>query len=303
MEQQESSLGQELDLLEQIVSEDTYARYNIRTVVRNDILGSLKNGLHDTFLQVCQAIDDYIGKRYFKSKDNRIQAIRHIPTLDIAVEMFIAVTPHDTPTAIQGVAAAIGNQLGYEDVFEGVRTGAELLGACVNTGLHDVIPTVKSETGSLMVQSLVSLDKDTITFVNATKYLPPMIVEPKPWINNINGGYITKNTSVILKGHNFHMKDQALDVLNQLQSIEWALDLHVMGEVEEPKKPIETDKQALAWAELVQSSNTVYTELLARGNKFYEAWKYDFRGRAYMQGYHVNLQSTSYKKASLNFAR
>ena len=33
---------------------------------------------------------------------------------------------------------------------------------------------------------------------------------------------------------------------------------------------------------------------------FYFTWKYDKRGRIYSQGYHVNIQSTSFKKSLIN---
>ena len=38
------------------------------------------------------------------------------------------------------------------------------------------------------------------------------------------------------------------------------------------------------------------------GNKFYFTHKVDKRGRLYCQGYHINYQSASYKKAMIELA-
>ena len=56
------------------------------------------------------------------------------------------------------------------------------------------------------------------------------------------------------------------------------------------------------WMRYKRQSYYFYSLMANQGNKFYFGNKVDKRGRIYTQGYHINLQGTPFKKASLNFA-
>jgi hypothetical protein len=89
--------------------------------------------------------------------------------------------------------------------------------------------------------------------------------------------------------------------VNTLNGIKWKLDQDVLAEPE--VYPCENgDAQARKnAANHVAQARKLYQEL---GEKpFHLAWQYDSRGRIYSHGYHVNLQSYEYKKASLSFAK
>ncbi len=293
----------QMKILEQIIIEDEFSRKNVREKVVEDITGDLKAGLYDSFTRCQVAIEGYLNKQYFKSKDNRVQCIRHIPIQDIATEVLIAVLSIKGIASIQGVAAKLGNWLEYEDVFDGAHTGAELLGACVDTGAYDIIAAAHSESGYLSVKPLGSLDQETIDFIEKTRYLNPMLIEPKPWFNNSNGGYISFNESVLLGKGTHHEEPQNLKILNMLQEVEFSLDSEVLKALETSKKPLDTPEKMRAHADMVRVSKLVYEELVSQGNSFHFVWKYDFRGRMYSSGYYVNLQGASYKKALLNFKK
>lgn len=52
----------------------------------------------------------------------------------------------------------------------------------------------------------------------------------------------------------------------------------------------------------MQDSYKVCRELIAKGNKFWMTHRPDFRGRLYSQGYHVNTQGNSFRKAIVELA-
>ena len=291
----------QISKLAQIVAEDTYSRSNIRERVFNDIFDSSNIDLKEVYGLCCSAVNSYMYGEYYKSKQNRLQCIAHIPTKDIVIEIFMAVIPNNTVTSIQKVAGAIGQWLEYEDVFDGVKTAAELLAITGKCGLHEMTRGNDSESGYMSIKSLWNLEPETINFIDRTKFLNPMITKPDDWTNNSDGGYITTKRSVFLGKHNHGMHDQALDALNILQDIEWELDEHMLQYEELPKKPLDTPEKAANFNRLANMTKVVKKELMDEGNNFWFQWRYDFRGRAYNSGYYVSLQANDARKAALNF--
>lgn len=255
-------------------------------------------------LKVDKAID-YINNyksaehKYYASKRTRIDALTMKP-LDIVTEILIIVMEHEGPQPIQGIAGRLGTILGYKDIFEGIQTASELISVVCFSDLYDIIPAKDSTTGSLMVKSNFSLEEKTKQFLANTKYLPPMLVEPLEIVDNRSCGYLTKTESIILGKMNHHDKPLALDVLNISNKIALSLDRSMLRFHEVSKKPLDSLEKVDNHRRMVNSSKVVYKELLEQGNKFYLTWRPDKRGRVYSQGYHVNLQSTSYKKAMIN---
>jgi len=151
-----------------------------------------------------------------------------------------------------------------------------------------------------MVKANFSLEEKTKQFIANTKYLPPMLVPPREITSNRSCGYLTKTESVILGKMNHHDKPLALDVLNISNNIALSLDRSMLRFHEKSKKPLDSLEKIDNHRRMVNSSKVVYKELIEQGNKFFLTWRPDKRGRVYSQGYHVNLQSTSYKKALIN---
>lgn len=283
--------------LEQIVDEDTYSRKNIRDKVRQDIMDSLDTALADILVKCTNAIDTYKSKIYYKSKEERLWGMRHISSGDLAIEIMIAVVDTDKPTPIQSVVAKLATYLEYENLMDGVKTGSELLAVCVDTGMYDLW------TNPMRIMSLYSLEAKTIEYIEKTMYLNPMLVKPNDWTTNSDGGYITQKDSVLLGKHHHHLDEQCLDVLNIIQGIEWELDTNILKYQEISKKPLDTPEKLKNFQQMATTSRKVYEDLVEKGNKFYFTWQFDFRGRIYSKGYYCNLQSSSYKKALLNFSK
>lgn len=301
---------EELARLEQVVMEDTYGKHNNRQRILEDI----KVGLDRPIAKAVSFIEEYFEGDYWPSKNERIAKIKHLNPIEIIHRILVNVIPHDHDLSYQQVVSPLARYLDYKDLFDGVKTAAELVAVVCFSDLYDVIPASNSVTGSLMIRSNYSLSNATKLKIEKTKYLPPLLVPPNKITQNYCSGYLTKNESVILGNGNHHEKPLALDVLNILNSIKLSLDTESLQYAEEYVEPSEEDikvkrltKDDLAirktnHARMAETSVEIYNEMLGKGNEFYITWKYDKRGRVYSAGYAITVQGTDYKKSLLNLA-
>jgi len=298
MKKEPIDIGSVTTRVRQICIEDKYSEQNIKEKVTNAVLEAIETGLKSSFDFAVQNVTTYLNTiATHESKQIRINQIKHMSPEDLVIHMFMVVIPHTELTPLQGVVAKLATYLKFDNIFDGIQTASELLSVCRTCGVY----TMYREPVS--IQSNVTFNKEILDFIEETQYLMPMLCEPKGWTNNNSGGYLSICTSLLLKQYNHHNHNQAYDVINTLQKIEWELDENVMLETEQPKKPLDTVEKVTAWNQYLESSKRVCNNMLNAGNSFWLMWQYDFRGRAYSHGYHINLQSTSYKKAALNFKK
>lgn len=294
------NIDKEIKLLQQLCIEDMYAKHNIRQKVKKDI----GEELPDVMNGAVELLQNYVLGNYYPSKNRRLKLLlmTELTPEDIVLEVLIAVLLIQEVQPIQNACAQIGIRLGYEDVFDGIRTAAEILAVLAELPLFTLyMPGVKGTY--LSINSNFKLSDPVIAAINQCKYLPPMICEPKDWENNKLGGNLSVSNSVLLGKENHHEEEQALDALNLIQKIGFCLDPYVLAMDEVLSKPLDTKEKQDNHTQMVVESNKVYADLINQGNEFYFVWRYDKRGRMYSQGYHVNLQSYSYKKALLNFTK
>lgn len=292
---------EQITKVHQYTIEDTYSRKNIYSEVANDIMTGINADLKNYYDESIMAITLWISdSSAYDSKHCRKNVLRTQNVANIVTELFIILGMQKTDTPIQNISDQLSRHLGFneEQVFEAITAAAEILGICVDIGIYDI---VMSQGESMHVRSYVTLETKTEDFINKTMYLNPMICRPEDWERNVGGGYLSTCDSVLLGKHNNHKEDQALDALNILQSIEFELDEEMLEYMEMPKKTLETNEAAEEFTSMVTMSERVYRDLYDQGNTFHFVWKFDFRGRAYSQGYYVNLQASSYKKSLLNF--
>jgi len=290
----------------QLTVEETYSKKNIPVWIKQDI-GDL-NG-NPNYQQCVVAVREYLGKEYFKSKDERIAKISMEPE-EIAVELFYSVlSTLDSVTPIQAVATMLGHRIGLEQL-DAVKCGAEILAVCKDAGVYEILHAFSPEHDhdTAVIKPFFKLEDETLQKIHMAMYLPPMTCEPRPWTDNRHGGLLLEDSSAILGEQNYHGMKQSLDVLNKLQSIAWELNTCMLAEKELPKEtgditdPVELRKIEQHNARCAQSDR-VYQYELDNENQFYFVWKFDKRGRQYSQGYDINLQGSEYKKAILQFAK
>ena len=286
----------EIKLLTQVCKEDELSVHNIRGYLIEDIKGK---DLQIVFDRCIKAIGDYLAGSYWESKELRIkQLMKQIVSIEALVaHLFISTIEAQEVEPIHNSCSKLGNKLGYKNQFDGIRTAAEIIGACSDTDLFDIwYPGVKFE--SLAIKSLIKLDSNTLGFINQTQYFPPMVCKPRPIVSNDQSGYLTKKESVILRD-NHHWGKQSLDVINKLNSIQFSLDEDVLAEIE-VGKDLDTKEKKQQFQQFCRESEDVYDYLLEEGNCFYLSTRLDFRGRLYSQGYHINPQGSEYRKALIN---
>lgn len=100
-----------------------------------------------------------------------------------------------------------------------------------------------------------------------------------------------------------------LKVLNILQSVPYSINPLMYSMLEDTlKEPdgdltdIELTNRKNAFIKKSKETNLVVQHLVDNGNKFFFRFAYDKRGRSYSKGYHINLQSDSYRKAIVEFS-
>lgn len=289
-------------MLNQLDIENKYSRNTIRSMVKKDVDTS-----SEVFTACVKAINTYLLKSYYPSKNKRLEELQqHTITLEeIALELFTAVLPYQVMTPIQPVATNLGNRLGYKYQLAGVKTAAEIIAVCESSGLYTIYHSghVHNETETLAIQAHYKLSDGVIEHIGNTIFLPPMMCTPRKWRSkdNTGGGYLNDKGSCILGAINHHNFNQNLDHLNTLQNIAWEFNHRILELPETPNNPLETEEQMKQFIQFRDEAIMIRKLLLENGNRFFFKWKYDSGGRSYSTGYHVNLQSTSYQKACIQF--
>ncbi len=278
--------------------EHIFGKNHIREQVLKDI-----DPESNLFASLVDNINNYRNKTYsYTSKNKRLKALT-VSSDDLAIELIIAViTIEPTIVPVQVVISKLIPHLKCSNLIDGVKIAGEIIAVCEGdlfTLHHNT--DLENETDTLGIKPKFQVKAHTQDFINNTKYLPPMICKPIPWKGNTGYGNVTGSGSVILGTGNDEGQNQNLLTINILQSIEWELNEEMLEFMEVSKKALDTIEKRQNFDLMVNSSEVVYKDLLEQGNKFYLVWKYDFRGRSYSQGYHVNLQSNSYRKAIMNF--
>ncbi len=123
-----------------------------------------------------------------------------------------------------------------------------------------------------------------------SRRLLPYLSKPTDWTTNTTHGSVITG-----KGNNLHNGKQALDVLNTLQKISWT-HTPVITDCE----PTHTKNGTRRTSKELDQCKRFNVEYL--GTKFWFLWKFDKRGRSYSSGYDLNLQSSEYRKATIQFA-
>lgn len=247
------------------------------------------------------SIEEYMAKTYsYESKNIRVSKLGD--SLDLAHSIVLAILKLQGKIGtVQQVANSIAQNINDAEIGA-VTTAVELLAVCEDPNVFELLAHNYSgnPTGTLAVEPKIHPSYETLELIEQFMYVPPCLEKPR-WSANDKGGLQTVKDSAILGRQNFHHEFQALDALNLLQDIAWEIDPKMVCMREKPNKPLDTPDKFKQFATLRNSSKKVYNEYADR--KFYFIWKFDKRGRMYSSGYHINLQSTDYKKALLNFAK
>jgi hypothetical protein len=274
----------------QLMIEEKYSAKTLRKDIHNALYGRIDISKH------IEALDSYRGKEYYESKNKRIRQI-HMDNESLVYSAIVAVYINKgEEQPIQAVVSRLYPVLDMLEEIDAIKTAAEIVGVLVMSDLFDL--TMKAN--EYYVSGNLTLPPSLSRRIDSVKYLPPMMCKPNKVMTSRDTSHLTFVDHVILGRMNHHNKPVPVDVLNIANSVELELDEDILQFEESPNKELDTPDKVSQFQQMASESVDVYNEILENGNSFYFTWKYDFRGRMYSQGYHVNIQATDYKKALIS---
>ena len=300
-----------LQIVRQEEIESRYSRKHIDTYI-GDFIAS-DDGVMAKVKQGVALLEAWLQGSYYESKQLRLAQVKELDLTELVTELFTSVT------------SKLASRLGFDDKREAITTVAEITAVLCATDAFDI--TKADAMASLMLVSRMPLPAQLLEYIEQSMYLPPMVCEPLELKTNYDSGYLSHKESVILGRGNHHSENVCLDVLNKVNRVALTLATDFLLAMEEdPNKEFTleevhasalkkgktlTDAQAKVilqkqiehWHRFKPQSAKVYMALHNCGNQFHLTHKVDKRGRIYSQGYHINTQGTSYKKAMVEFAK
>lgn len=299
------------NIVAQELNEERFNRKHIDTKIRAAIEASAE--MHAKRIAGIGYLKTYIGTHYtyalkdgtikdFTSKNARIAQLQNLDLEALVTNIFIGIAYCQRPELFTSVTAQLACRLGFSDKTEAITTMAEIVAVLCHTDAFDIVKD--SRQSSLMVQSRIPLSQELLTFIEDSQYLPPMVCEPRELVNNYSSGYLTHNDSLLLGQGNHHDGDLCLDVLNKMNKVCLQVNTAFLSRFEEnPTFALDTPEKRDQWAAFKRQSYRFYTLMEQAGNRFWLTHKVDKRGRGYAQGYHINPQSTAFKKAMVDLAK
>jgi hypothetical protein len=276
-----------------------------RQFIRGRVLNEINNmNLTKDYDHAVKLVDNYRFGEYYESKEKRLQQLV-LNSQEIVLEVLAAVCVNKGEQPIHATASRLANNLGYENTLEGIKTAAELIGliGSETEALYWIVLPTRRKV--LSTDSIVQLSEELSLFIEQCQYLPPMVCEPK-YVKgkyNMDTSHISLKGSLILGKHTHHQELLDYEAINIANQVKLSLDEDILAFEERPSKSLDTQEKVIQFNKINIDSTNIYNEILEAGNKFWFTWKYDFRGRMYSQGYHINIQSTDYKKALISLAK
>jgi len=240
------------------------------------------------------SICNYINKCYYPSKNRRLSLWN--PDKGEIVELVIAIftiTLSNKSLTYQAIAGMVAGKIGLDNHTDQVKTAAEVIAIIASTGL--ITLTRKGSGVYIMINTTYSLEG----IPEPSKH--EILMEPIPAYNS---NYDETMGSRILGGKiNHHEGDICLDHINRVNSIKYSLNKPFLRKYEEaPTFALNTPEKRDQWELFIRTSYRKYIQIAQQGNVFYLNHNYDKRGRCYAEGYHVNTQGASFKKAIIELA-
>lgn len=176
------------------------------------------------------------------------------------------------------------------------------LEALVNLFKHEEAQTIAKIAEALTISRWIFWDPGREEFVTSKlsdelelhvfnkRYPMPMLCMPGYLSNEQDSPYLTESKSQSVLGE-YSGQQTNLETLNALNSIALRVNPAVKQHAPDPFK--DDDK-------FRQDSAAVFDRI--QNETFYLTWQFDFRGRVYARGYHVNPQGDDWHKHVIQFA-
>ena len=285
----------------QLDVEKLYSKSNIKKAIRKDIEETEE--LMEKVAQGVELLEEYVSQTYYDSKNRRIAYFSTLDFKEVVMDVFIVTIQLNQPMLFTNIVGQLAESLGFTVKGDGVKTIAEVLAILCETDVYDIFKDDKYD--SLKIKSNYGLPDQLVRFIHQTKYLPPMICNPKTVHKNSDSAYLSTKSSLILGRGTYHNEEICLDSINKFNQIPLTLNVELLKTYsEEPTSPaiLEDADKYRQWEEMVRDSYVVYKDLVKQGNEFYLTHKVDKRGRTYCCGHHISTQGNSFRKAIVDLA-
>ena len=287
-----------LQIVRQEDLENRFSRKHIDGLIREAI------ALPETQVKVEQGVkllNEWLAYPHHESKKQRISQLLLLDLHNLVTDLFVGIAYIQEPQLFTAVTAQLAGRLGFSEKREAIQTVAEVVSVLCLTDAYDI--TKEDKMASLMIVSRMHIPDETKVFIENSAYLLPMVCEPLELESNYDSGYLTHKDSLILGAGNHHNGNICLDVLNKMNRVRLKLDVDFLRTVEEePTFEMDTAEKRDMWLKFKHDSTRMYALLATLCDEFYLTHKVDKRGRIYAQGYHINTQGTSFKKAMIELA-
>lgn len=292
-----------METMRQIVmQENNEKRFNRKLIDRQ--IKEYLTGNAECMVKINEGVDllnAYRSKTYYDSKNARIAQLSGLDMAEVVINIFTGIVYCDREELFTSVSAKMAGRLGFSDKLDAIKTTAEMLAVLCMTDAFDINRT---KGNSMVIINRLPLPDALCTLIEESQFLPPMVCEPLELVDNYSSGYLTFNDSLLLGTGNHHDGDLCLDVLNKMNKTALKLDTEFLCKCSElPSHEIVTQEQHDNWNTFKKQSYMFYTLLAQQDNQFYFTHKVDKRGRVYAQGYHVNTQGSSFKKAMIELVK
>jgi DNA-directed RNA polymerase len=152
----------------------------------------------------------------------------------------------------------------------------------------------------------IKFSVDATLMAQFTRFRLPMIEKPDDWHEGLKGGYYLNKRKITTNKGEGNQPERVCKVLNMLQEQAFYLrhDVDATKEKELLFEKFKSEGYSPVQAMEITKNITVTTSdtyKFLEDRPFYFEWRYDFRGRLYSTGYDVNLQSSKYKKGSIQY--
>lgn len=236
----------------------------------------------------------------YERKKLRLEPLHSMDIEELVIDIFVGIAYFRREELFTSATSQLANKLRWSDKIESIQTMAEIFAVLCWTDAFDI--NKRDKMSSMMVLSRIPLEPTLVDFIEDSQYLPPMVCPPRKLESNYDSGYLTHKESLILR-NNHHDGDICLDVLNTMNAVPLKLNVDFLCQYEEDATfDFETEDQKKNWMSFKKQSYRFYKLIVDQGNRFWLTHKVDKRGRIYSQGYHINSQGASFKKAMIQLA-
>lgn len=223
----------------------------------------------------------------YDSKTKRLQKIRE--NLDILPRELLYTVAMLGNTTLQATSIALGLKI-EDNQINAAKSGAEMLAICDGLG-YKIIRPINSfiDRETYKIECLLQIPTEVRIGLDRSMYLPPRLTKD-----------IKSSAKILGDSFNKHSGYLDIDTIDKLSNVAYKLDKNIVSKLE--PTPDTTDKLALDnFDKYLGQCQELFKEYA--DEKFYFDFAYDKRGRVYSCGYHINIQSNEYHKASLKFAK